>query len=270
MYIAYKCINMNPNIYDYSTNDAIERLYNEVNDTINECGLEFDISIDATSKSIVIKDLVLDFDMIISINRDNNINKISVNYNCIDGITDKRNTSGYIWNSSSDPYIHIYICNVDSMKFIYFLGSSNSTDIRNSMGDLAKLEGAVTYGHLVDSSNEPVIYDIASGLYEHRCDKFIKYSISGDSNKPYNGNLISSSTLTNPKEYFITSIIELPIFKSDFTSATSCSEPIEWISTVKDVYFSQQNNLNVGKYYSNDDSRFVAIFTNVLYKISKE
>ena len=106
---------------------------------------------------------------------------------------------------------------------------------------------------------------VPSDIYAHNTKKLERFSISGSPTE-YNRNLIFNENLNiTDNGDFLTSLIELPIFTTDFNNLLK--SPIKWINTVKSVYFSQQGNLDIGSRYSDGTNSFIAVFPNILYKL---
>ena len=266
MYTLYKLLTID-STYDFSTNESMEYLCNQLSDVLNESALDFNINYDSNTNSIIIQDPLLDFNMNINISLVSNNKQIIINYNSSDGCTGSRRLNNpYTRISNSYPiYLYIYICNLPSMKFIMLYPRQDSLLDMSTFCTLINLEKYPTYGHLLDNNDIPNIYDLSYGLYAHNTKNLERFSISGSPSE-YNRNLILNENLNIANnDSFLTSLIELPIFTTDFSNLLK--SPIKWINTVKSVYFSQQGNLDIGSRYTDGTNSFIAIFPNILYKL---
>ena len=252
-----------PSNIDYSTIDGLKTIYDGFVNLFKTYNLEsiFSVTLNEENRKLMIKNINVDYYLTLTLEKDPlNKSQIILTPTYTSGaFSDTRDVSNQsVSLSQTYNYISIHIICVDNYLQYISMRLYSSIDY-SFVSSLYYINNCISYGFVKGDDND--IYEVTKYLSSSSNSNNVEnYSMSNHENL-YMGFNSSNSSNVNIGLY---SLLPLQIYLIPTNDQTSLIVK----TNVKNTYFVQGNKLILNAVYINGEDKYLAIYQNVLYKLT--
>ena len=252
-----------PSNIDYTTTDGLKTIYNGFVNLFKNYNLEsiFSVTLDEENRKVVIKNVNVDYYLTLTLEKDvSNGSQIILTpiYTSVT-FSDNRNVSNQsVSLSQTYNYISVHIICIDND--LQYISMRLYTTIDYSfVSSLYGINNCISYGFIKGDDNN--VYEVTKYLsIANDVNNIGNYSISTYENSYMGFNSSNASDI----DIGLYSLLPLQIYSLSTYNPTSLIIK----TNVKNTYFVQGNKLILNGMYANGEDKYIAIYQNVLYKLT--